>query len=201
MNVPIRKPVTEICPHEFSYWAIPGFQRRREGLVVVGKGASIVGDITSCSQVEIAGTFEGTVVAEDVIVRPGGYLKGTVSSERAEVHGRVEGRIRVEHHLDIRSTGRVSGELSYGRLSVASGGLVAGTIELSADGEPRLLASEAQTAALAVPKLDGFEQSANSAPEIDAEFTEAEDGEPIGSDQSGDGDRPEAAAGSTAAAG
>lgn len=101
-----------------------------DGLVVVGKGASIVGEITNCSQVEIAGALEGKVIAEAVIVRAGGCLKGTVCSERAEVHGIIEGQVQIEQHLDIRSTGRVSGELAYGRLSVASGGCLAGTIQL-----------------------------------------------------------------------
>jgi cytoskeletal protein CcmA (bactofilin family) len=101
-----------------------------DGHVVVGKGAFIVGEITNCSQVEIAGALEGKVIAEAVIVRAGGCLKGTVQSERAEVHGIIEGQVQVEQHLDIRSTGRVSGELAYGRLSVASGGCLAGNIQL-----------------------------------------------------------------------
>jgi cytoskeletal protein CcmA (bactofilin family) len=101
-----------------------------DGHVVVGKGASIVGEITNCSQVEIAGALEGKVIAEAVIVRAGGCLKGTVQSERAEVHGIIEGQVQIEQHLDIRSTGRVSGELAYGRLSVASGGCLAGNIQL-----------------------------------------------------------------------
>jgi cytoskeletal protein CcmA (bactofilin family) len=101
-----------------------------DGHVVVGKGAFIVGEITNCSQVEIAGALEGKVIAEAVIVRAGGRLKGTVQSERAEVHGIIEGQVQVEQHLDIRSTGRVSGELAYGRLSVASGGCLAGNIQL-----------------------------------------------------------------------
>jgi cytoskeletal protein CcmA (bactofilin family) len=101
-----------------------------DGHVVVGKGAFIVGEITNCSQVEIAGALEGKVIAEAVIVRASGCLKGTVQSERAEVHGVIEGQVQVEQHLDIRSTGRVSGELAYGRLSVASGGCLAGNIQL-----------------------------------------------------------------------
>lgn len=101
-----------------------------DGIVVVGKGANIVGEITNCSQVEIAGALEGKVVAEAVIVRAGGCLKGHVHSERAEVHGTLEGEVQVEDHLDIRSTGQVSGELAYGKLSVASGGRLAGMIQI-----------------------------------------------------------------------
>ena len=104
-----------------------------DGLVVVGKGAKISGEITNCSQVEIEGALEGNVVAEAVIIRAGGWLKGKVHSDRAEVHGTLEGQIQVQEHLDIRSTGQVSGELAYGRLSVESGGRLAGNIQLYSD--------------------------------------------------------------------
>ena len=104
-----------------------------EGLVVVGKGANIVGEISNCSQVEIEGALDGNVVAEAVIIRPGGQLKGRVHSQRAEVHGTIEGQVQVEELLDIRSTGQVSGELAYGKLSVASGGRLAGDIQLFSD--------------------------------------------------------------------
>jgi len=104
-----------------------------DGLVVIGKGAKIIGEITNCSQVEIAGALEGNVVAEAVIIRAGGRLKGTVYSERAEVHGTLEGQIQVQDHLDIRSTGHVSGELAYGTLSIEPGGRLAGNIQLCSD--------------------------------------------------------------------
>jgi len=110
--------------------ALQNVKSTGDGLVVVGRGASIVGEITNCSQVEIAGSLEGKVVAEVVVIRAGGCLKGQVCSERAEVHGTIEGQVQVEDHLDIRSTGQVSGELTYGKLSVASGGRLEGTIEI-----------------------------------------------------------------------
>jgi cytoskeletal protein CcmA (bactofilin family) len=126
---PAQEQATELYAEK---QVTPHVQAPGDGLVVVGKGASIVGEITNCSQVEIAGALEGKVVAEAVIVRAGGCLKGHVCSQRAEVHGTIEGQVQVEDHLDIRSTGQVSGELAYGKLSVASGGRLAGTIEIVA---------------------------------------------------------------------
>src|SRR5204863_3407743 len=82
------------------------------------------------------------VVADVVIVREGGCLKGHVVSDRAEVHGTFEGQIQVEDHLDIRATGDVSGELTYGKLSVASGGRLAGSVEIGAHARARLADAE-----------------------------------------------------------
>jgi cytoskeletal protein CcmA (bactofilin family) len=142
-ETPAAAPATTPLRSVIEWSDLVGFRRRgsakpapvaaepaSEAIVVVGKGATIVGEITNCSQVEIAGALEGKIVADTVIVREGGVLKGHVRAERAEVHGIIEGQIQVEDHLDIHSTGEVSGELSYGKLSVASGGRLAGSIEI-----------------------------------------------------------------------
>ena len=101
--------------------ASPLEDKNGEGFVVIGKGTHIVGEISNCSKIEISGYLEGSVMAREVIVREGGCLKGHLQSERAEVH--------VQDHLDIRSTGQASGELAYGKLSVAPGGKLAGNIQ------------------------------------------------------------------------
>jgi cytoskeletal protein CcmA (bactofilin family) len=100
-----------------------------DGFVVIGKGTHIMGEIGNCSKIEISGYLEGSVTAVEVIVREGGCLKGHVQSECAEVHGTIEGEVQVQEHLDIRSTGEASGELTYGKLSVAPGGKLAGKIQ------------------------------------------------------------------------
>ena len=99
------------------------------GFVVIGKGTHIVGEISNCSKIEIDGYLEGSIIASEVIVSVGGCLKGHVRTERAEVHGTIEGHVQVQDHLDIRSTGQASGELFYGKLSVAPGGKLVGNIQ------------------------------------------------------------------------
>ncbi len=113
-----------------------------DGLVVIGKGTHIVGEISNCSKIEISGYLEGGVMAREVIVREGGYLKGHVQSKRVEVHGTIEGGVQVEEHLDIRSTGQASGELVYGKLSVAPGGRLAGNIQSHSQLEAQDAASQ-----------------------------------------------------------
>ncbi len=144
-----------------------------DGLVVVGKGANIVGEITNCSQVEIAGSLEGKVVAEAVIIREGGCLKGHVCSQRAEVHGTIEGEVQVADHLDIRSTGDVSGELTYGKLSVASGGRLAGSLEIISG--KHVHAGERETAKETEPRTEQSEDGMfNGAPDTSGTVAAAE---------------------------
>jgi cytoskeletal protein CcmA (bactofilin family) len=99
-----------------------------EGVVVIGRGTRIVGEITDCAKLEIQGTVEGSIIADALVVREGGVVKGDLQAAHAEIHGQFKGRLDVRDLLDVRSTGRVEGELSYGKLAVAMGGHISGQI-------------------------------------------------------------------------
>ncbi len=115
---------TKLAAKDFNgFEAIDG-----EGVVLVGKGTHIVGEITNCSVVEIQGILEGTVSADVVIVRDGGGFKGNFRAEQAQIHGVVEGGVTVHGLLDIRATGKVTGDVTYEELAVAVGAHVSGQI-------------------------------------------------------------------------
>ena len=99
-----------------------------DGVVIIGKGTRIVGEITDCSRVEIQGAVEGTIVAEALIIREGGSLTGRLQASHAEVHGAFNGQLDIAELLDIRATGTVEGELAYGKLAVAMGGHISGNV-------------------------------------------------------------------------
>jgi cytoskeletal protein CcmA (bactofilin family) len=101
-----------------------------EGAVLIGAGAKVAGDISNSSTVEIQGFLEGNVVTNSLIVREGGGFKGEMQTQNAEVHGTVEGTLAVQDLLDIRATGRVSAEATYGKLAVSAGGCLAGNVQV-----------------------------------------------------------------------
>lgn len=70
--------------------------------------------------------LEGTVVAETVVVREGGMIKGHMRTTNADIQGIVEGEVVVDGLLDVKSTGQVTGDITYGQFSVQVGGVVAG---------------------------------------------------------------------------
>ena len=100
-----------------------------DGIVIIGKGTRILGDITQCSKLDIQGIVEGRISADSLVVRDGGSVKGEVHAIDAEINGNLEGQVDIKGHLDVRSTGRVEGDLAYGKLSVAMGGHIAGQIK------------------------------------------------------------------------
>lgn len=100
-----------------------------DGVVTIGKGSHISGDVTHCLKLVVQGSVEGRISAETLVLREGGTLKGEIHAINAEINGSITGVIEVKHLLDIRATGRVEGELAYGKLAVAMGGHITGQIK------------------------------------------------------------------------
>lgn len=100
-----------------------------DGVVLIGKGTKMTGQIRDSSMIEIQGHLDGDIVASAVIVREGATFSGNMITAYAEIHGTVDGTITAEELLDIRSTGRVTAEVKYGNLSVATGGRLSGDLQ------------------------------------------------------------------------
>ena len=76
----------------------------------------------------IEGSVEGSVLSEgQVVVAPGGLVKGTINAKSLTVRGRVEGVFKVTGCLEILGTGWVEGEVELGTLVVDEGGTLQGT--------------------------------------------------------------------------
>ena len=127
-----------------------------EGLVVIGKSTHVSGKIGACRILDVHGILEADVVAQTVIVRDGGGLRGTVQTENAQIFGVVEGSLTVNEHLDIQSTGRVSGGVTYRTLSVATGAKFLGTLDTHAEAAPAALASAEILPPLTDSDLKGY---------------------------------------------
>ncbi|RUP11305.1 cadherin-like domain-containing protein [Hyphomicrobium sp.] len=92
------------------------------GVLIIGEGAVLKGEVKDGRKVEIWGYVEGKVSASEVLVQEGGQLFGTVNSSTAEIRGQVQGDVRVQQLIQIKSTGHAAGKIKYGRLSMEEGG-------------------------------------------------------------------------------
>jgi cytoskeletal protein CcmA (bactofilin family) len=92
------------------------------GVLIIGEGAVLKGEVKNGRRVEVLGHIEGEVTATEVIVEEGGKVFGKVRSESAEVRGTLQGDVRVQQLIAIRSTGVAAGSIKYGRMSMEEGG-------------------------------------------------------------------------------
>lgn len=78
----------------------------------------------------IEGSVDGTIVSEgQVVVAPGGLVKGIIHARQLTVRGRVEGIFKVAECLAILGSGWVEGEVELGTLVVDEGGTLQGTCQ------------------------------------------------------------------------
>ena len=92
------------------------------GQMVIMEHTSVSGKITDCGVLEIHGYIDGIVEAKHIIVHQTGRLYGNVEAGQIDVHGQLQGDIRVHNLINIGAVGSVAGNVQYGQLAVEPGG-------------------------------------------------------------------------------
>ena len=121
--------------------------------LIVGRDIQLKGEITACDKLVVEGTVEAEINDARVIeVAPTGHFKGDAQVDEADVSGRYEGRLTAKDKLTVRSTGRVSGSIRYGRIVIEAGGQVSGDMQTLTDADGgRSTATEIAPAAASEP--------------------------------------------------
>jgi cytoskeletal protein CcmA (bactofilin family) len=95
---------------------------------VIGGDLVVQGAIRNAQEVEVWGSVLGAIAAERVVIHPGGRVVGTLEVGAADVHGLLDGRVRVRNLINIGKTGVVHGDVRYGQLALAAGGDLAAEV-------------------------------------------------------------------------
>ncbi len=98
------------------------------GQMVIMDHTSISGKITNCGVLEIHGYIDGIVEAKRIIVWETGRLYGTIDAGEVEVHGELQGDIKVRDLIKIGAVGSVAGNVQYGQLAVEPGGTLSADV-------------------------------------------------------------------------
>lgn len=98
-----------------------------QGVAIISDDTVLKGRIAHCKLLEVHGYVEGEIVAERLVVHPGGRVFGTIKVDNAVINGTLQGNVIVKHLIGIGVSGSVIGQVQYGRISLESGA------ELSAD--------------------------------------------------------------------
>lgn len=102
-----------------------------DSLLKVGPLIRLKGvEITDCDTLFVEGTVEATMDSRVIEIAPPGRFKGAADVDIAEIHGHFDGTLTVRERLVVHPTGRVTGTVRYGKLSIAEGGQLSGDIGL-----------------------------------------------------------------------
>ena len=103
--------------------------KQAERVVTIGESVILKGDISDCDKAVICGQFEGTIVASSIQISEGGSVKGTIECEELSIAGSVDGKVTSTKTLEIKATGKLTGEILYEEFLVTAGGEISGTME------------------------------------------------------------------------
>lgn len=97
--------------------------------LIVGPDIKLKGvEITDCDTLVVEGRVEAAMDSRVIKIAEHGVFAGTVGIDIAEIRGRFEGKLTARKHLIIYSTGRVSGTIRYGKITVEEGGELSGDV-------------------------------------------------------------------------
>lgn len=94
---------------------------------VIGTGILVTGNIEAEVDLHIEGRVVGDVRCATLILGERGNVTGSIYAERVRVSGSVEGGIETTD-LAIEASAKVKGDVTYSRLRIANGGVIAGSM-------------------------------------------------------------------------
>jgi cytoskeletal protein CcmA (bactofilin family) len=101
----------------------------RGSRLIVGPDIKLKGvEITDCDTLVVEGRVEASMDSRVVQIAETGVFLGTVGIDVAEIRGRFEGELTARKHLLIHATGKVSGKIRYGRITIEEGGEISGDV-------------------------------------------------------------------------
>ena len=99
--------------------------------VIIGNGVKLKGDITDADEIQIDGSADVTMSADNLVVGSTGNLKGTIQADNADVWGNIDGDLKISGTLTIQEQGSVSGSVEYQNLQIKLGGKIKGDVKNS----------------------------------------------------------------------
>jgi cytoskeletal protein CcmA (bactofilin family) len=101
--------------------------------LVVGRGIALSGEIRACDMLIVEGQVEATLSdSRAITISSTGVFKGKAQIEEAEISGQFDGELVASKKLMIHSTGKVVGNIRYGQIEIARGGVISGQIDVLA---------------------------------------------------------------------
>ncbi len=116
--------------HETPATAAPERKTDEGGArLIVGPNIKLKGaEITDCETLVVEGRVEASMNSRVIQIAEDGVFSGTAGIDVAEIRGRFEGELTARRRLVIYASGKVSGKIRYGALSVEEGGELSGDV-------------------------------------------------------------------------
>ena len=91
-------------------------------VTVIASNTRFTGKIKGGDTLRISGYFKGKIACRRMVwVDKTGRIEGTVNARRVIIEGEINGCIESADHVELRSNGRMIGDINAGKITVAQG--------------------------------------------------------------------------------
>lgn len=99
--------------------AMPNTTNNGNGATLIGAGTTLKGDINSNNDLRIDGTVIGNIKSDaKIIIGTSGVVEGNITSNHADITGKVAGDIRSKELLQLKGDSTVTGNIYAGKLQI-----------------------------------------------------------------------------------
>lgn len=109
----------------------PAKAKRGPSFSVIGPDVVVTGDLSTAENLQVSGRIEGDVRCAELHQSVDGAIMGAIVAAEARIAGLVEGTVTAGLVV-LEASARVTGEVCYTTLSIASGARVEGRFEYRA---------------------------------------------------------------------
>ena len=96
----------------------------------LGTNSSFKGELNVKGTLRIDGTVEGQLDADYVILSETGEVKGEIKGKKILIGGKIDGNVHGQELVEIKSKGRVLGDIFTPKLAIIEGGEFNGKVEM-----------------------------------------------------------------------
>ncbi|MEW5850867.1 MAG: polymer-forming cytoskeletal protein [Myxococcota bacterium] len=98
---------------------------------VLGTTIMVDGEISGEDPVVVQGTVKGRVeLGAPLVVAEGGVVEADVTTVSVEIAGSVTGNIQARERVEVRTDGRVVGDIKAPRILIADGAVFKGNVDV-----------------------------------------------------------------------
>lgn len=141
-----------------------------ENSTIIGRGATLRGELVSTEDVIVDGTVEGTITCTGarLTIAKDAKVRADLNAQEVVVLGRVEGNIRATERAELRAGAIVTGDIFAKRFAMEQDASLRGRVDPSRAGEAVPASAEPAAAPRPVPVSAPAPVAASAAPSAPA---------------------------------
>ena len=99
---------------------------------ILGNGTTVKGDIIANGDFRIDGTLIGSINAKGkLVIGATGNVEGEINCQNADFSGIVKANVNVQEMLALKSTAKLTGDITINKLSIEPGAQFSGSCNMN----------------------------------------------------------------------